>query len=57
MDDTTKQNQEKWNKLVQLEVPCSRLYENLTAENVKNKLDPYNLIDDFQGKSVLCLAS
>lgn len=40
-----------------MEVPCSRPYEHLIPENAKTRLDPYNLIDDFQGKKVLCLAS
>jgi len=57
MDTVTKNNQEKWDNLVKLGVPCSRPYEGeITHEMAKSKLDPNNLFGELKGKNVLCLA-
>lgn len=57
MDDTTTENQRKWDELVKLEVPCSRPNKNLTFEQARKNLNPNNLFGDLKGKNVLCLAS
>lgn len=57
MDSTTKTNQQKWDELVRLEVPCSRPYEDLTPEIAQTKFNRDNILGDLKGKNVLCLAS
>lgn len=57
MDKVTKDNQQKWDQLVQLEVPCSRPYENINKTTAKAKLDPGNMFGDVKDKNILCLAS
>jgi SAM-dependent methyltransferase len=57
MDDVTAKNQQKWDALVKLEVPCSRPYGNLTPALASEKFNPKNILGDLNGKQVLCLAS
>src|SRR5258706_14924826 len=57
MDKVTKDNQQKWDQLVQLEVPCSRPYEGINKDTAKIKLDPENMFGELKRKNVLCLAS
>jgi SAM-dependent methyltransferase len=57
MDNTTAKNQQKWDELVKLEVPCSRPNKNPTIEQAKKNLNPNNIFGDLKGKTVLCLAS
>ncbi len=57
MDKTTTDNQQKWDKLVSLEVPCSRPYKNLTPEIAAKDINPNNILGDLKGKDILCLAS
>jgi ubiquinone/menaquinone biosynthesis C-methylase UbiE len=57
MDDVTKDNQQKWDRLVQMDVPCSRSVKDIDPAKAREKVDPYNMLGDVKGKKVLCLAS
>ena len=57
MDKITKDNQQKWDQLVRLEVPCSRPYQFLDPDKAREKLNPDNIFGEVKGKKVLCLAS
>ena len=57
MDKVTKNNQQKWDQLVRLEVPCSRPFQDINPKTAKERFNPDNIFGDVKGKKVLCLAS
>jgi ubiquinone/menaquinone biosynthesis C-methylase UbiE len=57
MDKTTKENENKWDKLVRSDVPCGRPKIDLTVESAKEWLNKNEMFGDLNGKKVLCLAS
>lgn len=57
MDSVTNTNEQKWDRLVQSDVPCGRPRENLTYESALEWLNADKIFGDLTGKNVLCLAS
>lgn len=57
MDKTTKENENKWDKLVLSDVPCGRPRNDLTPQKAKDWLNKDNILGDLKNKRVLCLAS
>lgn len=57
MDKTTKNNEEKWDKLVRSDVPCGRPKMALTKEEAKDWLNKDDILGNLENKKVLCLAS
>lgn len=57
MDDITRYNKERWEALVQHDVPYSRPMLDLNATSARHVVDPHHVMGDVQGKDVLCLAS
>jgi SAM-dependent methyltransferase len=57
MDKITKENENKWDKLVLSDVPCGRPRIDLTPENAKEWLNSDGIFGNLENKKVLCLAS
>ena len=57
MDKTTKDNENKWDKLVQSDVPCGRPRDDLNPQKAKEWLNKDGILGDLKNKNVLCLAS
>ena len=57
MDQTTKNNEKRWDELVLSDVPCSRPNFDLTPEKAKEQLNKDSIFGDLKDKKVLCLAS
>ncbi|MBZ0301941.1 MAG: class I SAM-dependent methyltransferase [Anaerolineae bacterium] len=57
MDEITRYNQERWNALVQANIEWSRPALDLTPEPARLAVDPFDIMGDVQGRTVLCLAS
>ena len=56
LDELTRFNQERWNALVRAGVRYSRPFLDLDEAAARAFVDPYGVMGDVSGKSVLCLA-
>lgn len=57
MDELASFNRARWNDLARAGVVYSLPWDNLTLEELRLRVDPFNLIGDPAGKDVLCLAA
>jgi len=57
MDKTTRNNENRWDELVRLDVPCSRPNFKLTPNIAKENLNKDGILGNLKNKKVLCLAS
>ena len=57
MDQISKTNRERWNKLANENVEYSRPFFDFTAERALKHISRYGIITEVAGKKVLCLAS
>lgn len=57
MDKITKDNENKWDKLVLSDVPCGRPKVDLTQNKAKEWLNKNGIFGELKNKKVLCLAS
>jgi len=57
MDKTTRNNENKWDKLVLSDVPCGRPKVDLNPQKAREWLNKDGILGDLKGKKVLCLAS
>jgi len=57
MDDLAKYNQTRWEELVRADVEFSRPFLDLDEQSARTVVDPYGIMGQVAGKTVLCLAS
>jgi SAM-dependent methyltransferase len=57
MDDIAKYNKDRWEELAEAGVEFSRPFLDLNPSTARAHIDPHAMLDDVQGKDVLCLAS
>ncbi|HEU5103931.1 MAG TPA: class I SAM-dependent methyltransferase [Roseiflexaceae bacterium] len=56
MDEAYTYNKQRWETLVQAQALFTRPWLGLDAVSARERLDPYGLLGDLSGKTVLCLA-
>ena len=57
MDEVARYNRDRWDELARAGVEYSRPLLELDSNLARDRYDPYGIIGDVRGKSVLCLAS